>query len=227
MPRGPARTDSYKIMRVPSPAWLLLSAACAASPLAQGAVAILFEHQNFEGQRLAVRDAIPNLDRTSFNDRTESIVIRDGLWEVCTDAYYRGHCERLGPGQYSSLSRDLTRRISSLREVRGAPPAPPPPPLSGRHYALLYEDPNFGGRELLIEDQVVSNFEDLGFNDRAASMKIAGGYWLLCTDANFQGTCRTFGPGEYPRLPGDIANRISSGKRIQQQDMPVRPYGQR
>jgi len=58
-------------------------------------------------------------------------------------------------------------------------------------------------------------------------MKIVGGYWRFCTDANFQGNCRTFGPGEYPSLPGDIANRISSGRRIQQQDLPVRPYGQR
>ena len=205
----------------------LLSAACAVSPLAQGAVAVLFEHQDFRGQRLAVRDATPNLDRTTFNDRTESIVIRDGLWEMCTDAYYRGHCERLGPGQYPSLSHDLTRRISSLREVRSAPPAPPLPPLSGRPHALLYEEPDFGGRELLIEDQVASDFEDLGFNDRAASMRIAGGYWRFCTDANLQGTCRTFAPGEYPRLPGEIANRISSGRRVQQQDLPARPYGQR
>src|ERR1700755_28117 len=81
-------------MRLPLLPRLWLSAACAVSPVAQGAVAILFEHQSFAGQRLAVRDAMPNLDRTTFNDRIESIVIRDGLWEVCTDAYYRGHCER-------------------------------------------------------------------------------------------------------------------------------------
>jgi len=208
--------------------WLLASLACLVSPAAQGALAILFEHQNFEGRSISVRDAIPNLDRTPFNDRVESILIRDGLWEVCTDAYYRGRCMRLGPGEYRSLSGEFTRSISSLRQVAAAPPprpvpAPVPGPPQGRAQALLYSDPNFGGQQLLLEDQVVANFEDLGFNDRAGSMRILGGYWLFCTDANFQGTCRTFGPGRYPQLPGDIANRISSGKRIEQRDVYIPP----
>ena len=202
-------------MRFSLLAWLTAGLACAAPQMTHGAVAILFEHQNFEGQRLAVRDAMPNLDRTTFNDRTESILTRDGVWEMCTDAYYRGYCARLGPGEYGSLGGELTRRISSLREVRGAPPAGPRAPLSGRPHALLYSNPDFGGRELLIEDSIVADFEDLGFNDRAASLRIAGGYWLFCTDANFQGRCRTFGPGDYPRLPGDIANRISSARRVE------------
>ena len=197
-------------------AWLMAGLACAAAQTAHAAVAILFEHQNFEGQRLAVRDAMPNLDRTRFNDRAESMLIREGLWEVCTDAYYRGYCARLGPGEYRNLGGELTRRISSLREVRGAPPAGQRPALSGRPHALLYSDPDFEGRELLIEDSVVTNLEDWGFNDRAASLKIVGGSWLLCTDADFRGRCRTFGPGDYPRLPGDTANRISSARRVEE-----------
>ncbi|HUH95380.1 MAG TPA: beta/gamma crystallin family protein [Casimicrobiaceae bacterium] len=203
-------------MRCSLLACLLAAVACTAPRAAHCAVAILFEHQNFEGQRLAVRDAMPNLDRTTFNDRAESMLIRDGVWEVCTDAYYRGHCVRLGPGEYRSLDGELTRRISSLREVRGAPPPGPRAPLSGRPHALLYSDPGFGGRELLLEDPVVPNLEDFGFNDRAASLKIVGGSWLFCTDANFRGRCRTLGPGDYARLPGDIANRISSARRVEQ-----------
>ena len=31
--------------------------------------------------------------------------------------------------------------------------------------------------------------------------------------ANFQGECRTFGPGDYPQL-GWFANQISSGRRV-------------
>ena len=209
---------------------LLACAACLASQAAPCAVAILFEHTDLQGQSMVVRNAMPNLDRTSFNDRTESILIREGVWEVCTDAHYHGRCVQLAPGEYRSLSKEMTRSISSLREVAAAAPPPPvtrpapvPPPPAGRPHALLYSDPDFGGQQLLIEDQVVANFEDLGFNDRAASMRIVGGYWRFCTDANFQGTCRTFGPGQYPRLPGDIANRISSGKRVQQSDLYVPP----
>ncbi|HZI84248.1 MAG TPA: beta/gamma crystallin-related protein [Casimicrobiaceae bacterium] len=206
--------------------WLLAAAASLAAPAAQSAVAILFEHQNFEGQRMTVRNAMRNLDRTEFNDRAESILIQQGTWEVCTDAYYRGRCERLGPGEYRSLSGELTRSISSLHEVRGAPPpAPRPVPPSGRPIALLYDEQNFGGRQFIIEDQVIANFEGNDFNDRAASLRIEGGYWLFCTDAYFHGTCRTFGPGEYPQLPPDMTNRISSGRRIHEQYPP--PGGQR
>lgn len=209
-------------------AGLFALAACLASSTAVAGAVVLYEHQNFEGQRMTLRSDMPNLDRTEFNDRAESILVRDGTWEVCTDASFRGKCTRLEPGEYRNLSREFTRSISSLREVRGGPPSRPQPvPPSGRPHAQLYEDRNFGGRELLIEDQVVNNFEDLGFNDRAASLRIVGGYWRFCTEANFQGTCRTFGPGEYPRLPGDLANRISSGRRLREQDLPVRPYGQR
>ena len=37
---------------------------------------------------------------------------------------------------------------------------------------------------------------------------------MFCSDANFQGECRTFGPGDYPTLPYELNNRISSGRRI-------------
>ena len=36
---------------------------------------------------------------------------------------------------------------------------------------------------------------------------------MFCTDANFLGDCRTFGPGDYPSLSW-LSNRISSGRRI-------------
>jgi hypothetical protein len=206
---------------------LLACVACLASEGALCAVAILFEHTNLQGQSIVVRNALPNLDRTSFNDRAESILIREGLWEVCTDANYRGRCVQLAPGEYRSLSKELTRSISSLREVARAPArpvaAPAPAPPHGRPVAMLYSDPNFGGRELLIDDQVVANLADLGFYARPASMRIVGGFWLFCTETNFQGTCLTFGPGEYPRLSGDVASRISSGHRVEQRDLYVPP----
>src|SRR5437899_1041166 len=63
----------------------------------------------------------------------------------------------------------------------------------------LYEHQDFGGRRITLRD-ALANFE--------------GGYWLFCTDARFEGTCRTFGPGEYASLPWDITNKISSGRRV-------------
>jgi Beta/Gamma crystallin len=198
--------------------WLLASVACLVSSPALAGVVVLFEHQNFEGKRMTLGHDMPNLDRTDFNDRTESILVRDGTWEVCTDARFRGHCVRLAPGEYRNLSGELTRSISSLREVRGGPPpGPQTPPADDRPRAVLYERQNFGGRQFVIEDQVIVNFEGSGFNDRASSLWVEGGYWLFCTDANFQGTCRTFGPGRYAQLPLEVNNKISSGRRIHEQ----------
>ena len=202
--------------------WLLAIVACAVSSTALAGAIILFEYQNFGGQRLVLRNAMPNLDQTAFNDRTESILVRDGYWEVCTDAHYRGHCVRLWPGEYRSLSGQLTGSISSLREVGGGPPlavspVPEPLPPSGRPRAVLYEYANFGGRQLVLDHEVVSNLDGTGFNDRASSLWVEGGYWLFCTDAHFQGTCRTFGPGQYPQLSWDVNNKISSGRRIHEQ----------
>jgi hypothetical protein len=60
----------------------------------------------------------------------------------------------------------------------------------------------------------MSNLDGTGFNDRASSLRVEGGYWLFCSDAGFRGTCRTFGPGDYPTLPPGLNNQISSGRRI-------------
>jgi hypothetical protein len=280
----------------------------------------LYEHPDFGGRRITFRGTVSNLDPTGFNDRAASMVIREGYWEVCSDAYFHGRCESFGPGEYRSLQPSLTGTISSARELNGPPAGPPagPPPARppviiagdgtprielwerrefgghsivltsgvpdferigfndradaaavyggvwrlcehaglggscqeygpgryndlgylggkvssaaivgglggggyvppGRPRAILYEYPNFGGRTFAIEADVVSNLDRTGFNDRAASIRVEGGYWMFCSDAFFEGTCRTFGPGEYASLPWDINAKISSGRRIHDQ----------
>ena len=61
---------------------------------------------------------------------------------------------------------------------------------------------------------MVRNLDRTSFNDRAASLRVERGYWIFCSDANFEGDCRTFGPGDYPNLPGELNRRISSGRMI-------------
>lgn len=69
------------------------------------------------------------------------------------------------------------------------------------------------GRALVLEPSGTSDLAQAGFNDRASSLRIEGGYWIFCSDGNFRGECRTFGPGDYPVLPG-MNDRISSGRQI-------------
>ena len=205
----------------------LLGAAIAL--LATGVVAgelTLYEGENFQGRNLTLRSDMRDLDRTQFNDRAMSLVIRDGVWEVCSDAQFRGHCATLRPGNYPVLEGGLDRRISSVREVAGAPVAGRGPApgyaatpgyagaATGAAKAILYEGPDFRGRSFAIERNVVRDLDRTSFNDRAASLRVERGYWIFCSDANFEGDCRTFGPGDYPNLPGDLNRRISSGRMI-------------
>ena len=85
------------------------------------------------------------------------------------------------------------------------------PPRSLR--VVLYEGANLTGRTFIV-DRYMGNMDGTGFNDRASSLRVERGYWLFCSDAAFQGECRTFGPGDYPTLPYGLNNRISSGRRI-------------
>jgi hypothetical protein len=79
---------------------------------------------------------------------------------------------------------------------------------------VLYEGADFRGRSFEITRDVVRNLDRTNFNDRAASLRVYSGYWIFFSDANFEGDCRTFGPGDYPGLQSDLNRRISSGRRI-------------
>jgi hypothetical protein len=190
----------------------------------------LFEDENFRGNSLRITTEVVSLDGTGMNDRTQSAIVRDGVWEVCRDAYFNGGCIQLQPGRYERMDGNFVRNISSVREVGaprylGANPPLPNPPLpyprpvapaaaEGSAQAVLYEGHDFQGRSFPMSRNVVTSLDRTGFNDRAGSLRVASGYWVFCSDANFQGECRTFGPGEYPNLPRELDGRISSGRQI-------------
>ena len=77
----------------------------------------LFTEPGFGGRSLASKRDIANLGPTEFNDRTASIIVTAGRWELCTDGEYGGRCAVMGPGRYPNLG-GLTNQISSLRRVR-------------------------------------------------------------------------------------------------------------
>jgi len=274
----------------------------------------LYKDRDFRGDTLTLRRAAPDLEQTGFNDSASSLIVRDGVWEVCTDPNYRGNCTRLQPGEYNRLELTLNDRVASAREIVGvstapvvtAPVAAPPAvvapgprivlyqhpgfagygveitethgnlnripsyepaaaaivyggtwrlctleyyrgecadfapgrydslgSLNGRIYSaelvsaapgpvgivaptpseprvVLYELPDFAGQSLAIERRETPSLGWMGFRDRAASMRVEGGYWMFCTDVRFGGSCRTFGPGEYPRLGPDLDHHIAS-----------------
>jgi hypothetical protein len=191
-----------------------------------GANLILYDGYNLGGNSYPVGGFIANLGGSGFNDRAQSMIVYDGTWELCEDSEFRGNCVVYGPGRYADLGA-LGGRVSSLRPARGGAGAIPGGGVpggggwGGGNRAILYEGPDLTGR-IFVVNEYIANLGGTGFNDRASSLRIERGYWLFCSDAGFQGECRTFGPGDYPSLPYGLVNRISSGRRISDDY----PYGQ-
>ena len=192
-----------------------------------GGRVVLYDAYNFSGASYTVNGNVDNLDGR-FNDRARSMIISYGTWELCNDANYGGGCQTYGPGRYQNLG-GLSNRVSSVRMTDSGGAGGGGGWSGGNNgggswggggnwgtgsRAVLFEGANLSGRQFVIDNQVALNFDGTGFNDRASSLRVEGGYWVFCSDANFQGECRTFGPGDYPTLPYGLNNRISSGRRI-------------
>ncbi len=130
-------------------------AICVLALAGQAAAQISFyEGEGFRGRVFSSRGEIANFDRTGFNDRASSVVVERGAWQICDDAYFRGHCEILRRGSYDSLAMmGMNNRISSVRPVGNENqynilPIPLPKPLPQPTYEYrrrpaerLYEVP--------------------------------------------------------------------------------------
>lgn len=181
----------------------------------------VFDRESFSTPLRTLREVSPDFERLGINDKIASIIVRRGTWEFCTDGRFRGDCITFGPGRYARLpGRD--DKFSSARPVEGGWGAGGEggwgsggggwgggSGSEGRARIRFFEYGNFGGRSIWL-DRSAPNFERLGFNDRAESMIVEGGRWRLCSDAFGNGQCREFRPGQYPALPSELRNRVSS-----------------
>jgi hypothetical protein len=184
-----------------------------------------FAQPSFGGRSLDLQDDTADFRQRRYNDRAASLIVAEGVWEVCTDAGYAGECRRYGPGRYADLGHGMDGRISSARVVRGTGPVPVDM-RGGRgheHEAVgrrrdgadgvrLFAERHFGGESRRF-DRDVWNLETHGFNDRARSMVVDTGRWEVCTDAEFGGRCREVGPGSYAQLRG-MNGMLSSLRRV-------------
>jgi len=175
---------------------------------------VLFERPGFGGGAIELTKTHGSLDRIAFFGGADAVIVYGGTWRLCSREYYRGECFDFVPGRYENLGA-LTGRVNSaeLVAVTGAPVAAVPPQV-GVGRVVLYEYPNFRGQSFAINWSELPNLNRMGFSDRAASMRIEEGYWMFCTDPQFQGDCRTLGPGEYARLPREVDRRIASVRRV-------------
>jgi hypothetical protein len=99
---------------------------------------ILFVEKDFHGPhkhifnevkdlRFAVGETTPN---TTFADKTSSIVVVMGTWQVSEDANHLGHKQVLTPGRYPDVVKAgiHNERVSSLLPKKAPTSSPSPPP---------------------------------------------------------------------------------------------------
>jgi uncharacterized protein YcfJ len=74
----------------------------------------------------------------------------------------------------------------------------------------FYEGDGFRGRAFTTK-RAVTNFSNSGFNDRASSVVVDSGDWVVCDDSEYRGRCVLLRRGAYDSLRGlGVDNRISS-----------------
>ena len=99
------------------PKWIVASSVALAVTSAFAGEITLYERPDFQGRYAVANDEVSIVASRGFRDTASSIVVRDGIWEVCTDAYFRGRCTELQPGNYPGIDVTLSGRIASVRQV--------------------------------------------------------------------------------------------------------------
>lgn len=167
---------------------------------------VFYEKEGFGGRSFTTQSDLADFSPTGFNDRISALEVFGMPWEACPDAGFNGPCVILRPGKYPSLkAMGLDNRISSVRAV-GRDAGPPTAPAR----VVFYEKESFGGRSFTAQGEV-ADFNRVGFNDRASSVEVFGGWFEVCQDGGFGGSCAVLRPGQYPSLVSmGLNNRISS-----------------
>lgn len=170
----------------------------------------LYGRPGFQGTRLSLDQAAPDLGAYGLAARASSLVVVRGHWEFCTQPGFRGACITLAPGRYERLPPALNDSLMSMRPAR--PPVdnrPPPVPGygHGQPQIVLYAG-DFNGPEVRVTE-AVSDLRSRAFNDSAVAVDVVAGQWELCSDGGYAGECLRFGPGRH-WLPPALRDRLSS-----------------
>jgi hypothetical protein len=198
----------------------------------------LYTDDNFGGRSVTLRGATPDLVQFGFNDRTSSVIVRSGTWELCQHAGFQGHCITLQRGEYRQL-QGFNDQVSSAREVGGRDDRYDRDDRRDDHRndrddrddrrgdrgdrgdrggygrpepIVLFARAGFDGRRVELQGNV-RTLDDFDFNDKAGSIIVNEGSWELCEHADFRGKCIVLNPGRYEFL-NDMNNRISSVRRV-------------
>jgi hypothetical protein len=167
---------------------------------------ILFEHINFHGGHKHVFAPEPNLndrDDDFFNDKTSSLAVVEGNWELYRNADFNTpYPVILGPGLYPDVRRVQINNddMSSLQPVLANPTVLGSP--LDKHILLFEHDVFHGAHKHVFTTEPNLNADDDNFfNDKVSSLVALEGNWVFYRDWHLQSRyAPVLGPGLYPRV---------------------------
>lgn len=77
----------------------------------------LYPGADFNGRPLRLEGDAETLDGSRLQERTSSIVVHDGIWQLCSRPAFEGRCRTFEPGRYASLA-GMDDRIASAKLLR-------------------------------------------------------------------------------------------------------------
>jgi hypothetical protein len=180
-------------------------------PTVRSGIAI-FEDADYGGRSRTFTMDVPNLSPSGFNDRISSVVVAPGeVWELCLDPNYGGQCTTITNWERNLADAGWNDKVSSMRRVRGRFGGRSGGGGLGEPGLELFAGANYSGQRKEITESV-SNFNAIGFNDRAMSVRLIGtGSWELCVNADFD-DCRVI-TGDVPDLEAIGLRRVVSSAR--------------
>lgn len=118
-----------------------------------------------------------------------------------------------GKGDIANSDGRLTCPPLFVARTKSKPPPKAPGPLVGPGSLTLYADIDYKGKTLeLVRDVADLNLSN--FNNVASSIRVRGGVWQLCADAQFKGHC-TLVDKDTPNLTRfGLNDKITSIRRM-------------
>jgi hypothetical protein len=77
----------------------------------------LFPRAGFRGPATAIDRNVRFLERRGIDDNVSSLIVNEGVWELCSEPRFDGVCRTFEPGRYARLGPRLDNQVGSLRRV--------------------------------------------------------------------------------------------------------------
>ena len=162
----------------------------------------VYSDKGFSGRSWSFDKDVRNLGSMGMGNQISSVKVAGGRWRLCRSSSFDG-CVEVSEDVRDLRDRGLNDQVNSIQRVRsgggdwggsgsgggwgGSGGGWGGSGGDSRDEAILYEQPGFRGRSVTVTEKS-SNLRDLGFNDKAMSIRIRG-TWQLCSDAGFRGQC--------------------------------------